>query len=374
MEPQYDNKRHWFPGFKILDRYILGKFIGTYLFAIAMIIVVIVVFDYVEKIDDFTETHAPLSAVIFDYYFKFVPYFVNQFSALFTFIAVIFFTSKLAYQTEIVAMLSGGMSFRRLMWPYFLGATFITALSLVLSLWLIPISQRDCVAFEQKHIRKRTRDQYDRHIYRQIEPGTFAYIRGFSKNTSVASFFALEQYDGSSMVRSLESSDVRFDPESKRWRSNRYVERTFDEEGNEIFTQHRNLDTIINLDVVELGRLNELLKTMNIVELNQFMDQQKAKGSDSLRQIEVEHHARYSYPFGTFILTLIGVSLSSRKVRGGTGLHIGIGIALCFSYIMLTRVFEEFAKGGSMPTLLAVWVPNIIFLAIGIYLYRKAPK
>lgn len=374
MEPQYDNKRHWFPGFKILDRYILGKFIGTYLFAIAMIVVVIVVFDYVEKIDDFTETHAPLSAVIFDYYFKFVPYFVNQFSALFTFIAVIFFTSKLAYQTEIVAMLSGGMSFRRLMWPYFLGATFITALSLVLSLWLIPISQRDCVAFEQKHIRKRTRDQYDRHIYRQIEPGTFAYIRGFSKNTSVASFFALEQYDGSSMVRSLESSDVRFDPESKRWRSNRYVERTFDEEGNEIFTQHRNLDTIINLDVVELGRLNELLKTMNIVELNQFMAQQKAKGSDSLRQIEVEHHTRYSYPFGTFILTLIGVSLSSRKVRGGTGLHIGIGIALCFSYIMLTRVFEEFAKGGSMPTLLAVWVPNIIFLAIGIYLYRKAPK
>ncbi len=374
MEPQYENKKSWFPGFKILDRYILGKFIGTYLFAIAMIIVVIVVFDYVEKIDDFTETHAPLSAVIFDYYFKFVPYFINQFSALFTFIAVIFFTSKLAYQTEIVAMLSGGMSFRRLMWPYFLGATFITALSLVMSLWLIPISQRDCVAFEQKHIRKRTRDQYDRHIYRQIEPGTFAYIRGFSKHTSVASFFALEQYDGSVMVRSLESSDVKFDPDSKRWSSNRYVERVFDEEGNETFMQHRNLDTLINLDVVELGRLNELLKTMNIVELNRFREQQMAKGSDSLRQIEVEHHTRYSYPFGTFILTLIGVSLSSRKVRGGTGLHIGIGIALCFSYIMLTRVFEEFAKGGSMPTLLAVWVPNIIYLIVGIYLYRKAPK
>jgi lipopolysaccharide export system permease protein len=271
-------------------------------------------------------------------------------------------------------MLSGGMSFRRLMWPYFLGATFITALSLVMSLWLIPISQRDCVAFEQKHIRKRTRDQYDRHIYRQIEPGTFAYIRGFSKHTSVASFFALEQYDGSVMVRSLESSDVKFDPDSKRWSSNRYVERVFDEEGNETFTQHRNLDTLINLDVVELGRLNELLKTMNIVELNRFREQQMAKGSDSLRQIEVEHHTRYSYPFGTFILTLIGVSLSSRKVRGGTGLHIGIGIALCFSYIMLTRVFEEFAKGGSMPTLLAVWVPNIIYLIVGIYLYRKAPK
>ena len=374
MEPQYKSRKSLFPGFNILDRYILGKFIGTYLFAIAMIIVVVVVFDYVEKIDDFTEMHAPLSAIIFDYYLKFVPFFINQFSALFTFIAVIFFTSKLAYQTEIVAMLSGGMSFRRLMWPYFLGATFITSLSLVLSLWLIPISQRDCVAFEQKYIKRRAREQYDRHIYRQIEPGTFAYIRGFSKHTSTASFVALESYEGSTLVKTMEASDVKYDRQTKRWSSQRYVIRTFDEQGGETFSQHRNLDTTLNLDVVELGRLNELLKTMNIVELNRFIDQQRSKGSDSIRQIEVEHHARYAYAFGTFILTLIGVSLSSRKVRGGTGLHIGVGIALCFSYIMLTRVFEEFAKGGGLPTLLAVWLPNLIFLGIGIYLYRKAPK
>lgn len=374
MLPQYNRRPSWFPGFKTLDRYIIGKFVGTYLFAIAMIIVVVVVFDYVEKIDDFTQMHAPVSAIIFDYYFKFVPFFINQFSALFTFIAVIFFTSKLAYQTEIVAMLSGGMSFKRLMWPYFLGALFITALSLTMSLWLIPATQKDCVAFEQKYIARRAREQYDRHIYRQVEPGTFAYIRGFSKTTSVASFFALEQYEGSRMVGSLEASDVKFDPDSKHWTAQRYVERRFDKDGEESFVQSRNLDTVINLDVVELGRLTELLTTMNIVELNNFLEQQKQKGSDSLRQIEVEHHTRYAYPFGTFILTLIGVSLSSRKVRGGTGLHIGIGIALCFSYIMLTRVFEEFAKGGSMPTLLAVWLPNLIFLVIGIYLYRKAPK
>lgn len=374
MEPQYNTKKSWFPGFKILDRYILGKFLGTYIFAIAMIIVVVVVFDYVEKIDDFTEMHAPVSAIIFDYYLKFVPFFINQFSALFTFIAVIFFTSKLAYQTEIIAMLSGGMSFKRLMWPYFLGATFITALSLVLSLWLIPISQRDCVAFEQKYIKKRSREQYDRHIYRQIEPGTFAYIRGYSKNTSIASFVALERYEDNKLQRTMEASDVKFDRETKRWSSQRYIVREFDSEGNETFSQYRNLDTTLNLDVVELGRLNELLKTMNIVELNRFIDQQRRKGSDSIRQIEVAHHTRYAYPFGTFILTLIGVALSSRKVRGGTGLHIGIGIALCFSYIMLTRVFEEFAKSGSMPPLFAVWLPNLIYLGIGIYLYRKAPK
>lgn len=374
MEPQYKKGRSWWPGLKILDRYIIRKFLGTYIFAILMIVVVVVIFDYVEKIDDFTETQATFKSIMLDYYLNFVPFFINQFSALFTFIACIFFTSKLAYQTEIVAMLSGGMSFRRLMWPYFIAASVITTLSLVLSLWVIPVAQRDCVAFEQKHIRRNQRFQYERHIYRQIEPGTFAYIRGFSKNSSQAAFMALERYEGSRMVRTLEASEVKFDDESKRWSASRYITRSFDEKGVETFTQYRNLDTLLNLDVVELGRVSELIKTMNISELNDFLDQQRAKGSPSIRQIEVEHHTRYAYPIGTFILTLIGVSLSSRKVRGGTGLHIGIGIALCFSYIMLNRVFEEFAKGGTMPTLLAVWLPNIIFTIIGIYLYRKAPK
>ena len=374
LEPQYKTGRNWWPGLKILDRYIIRKFLGTYIFAIAMIIIVVVIFDYVEKIDGFTQTHAPFKSIMLDYYLNFVPFFVNQFSALFTFIACIFFTSKLAYQTEIVAMLSGGMSFRRLMWPYFIGASVITILSLGLSLWVIPISQRTCVAFEQQYIPRRQRFQYDRHIYRQIEPGTFAYIRGFSKNSSQASFVAIEKYDGSTIVGTLEASEVKFDAETKRWTASRYIVRSFDEEGNELFTQHRNLDTLINLDIVELGNLQALIKTMNIVELNDFIDQQRATGSDSIRQIEVEHHTRYAYPIGTFILTLIGVSLSSRKVRGGTGLHIGIGIALCFSYILLNRIFEEFAKGGSMPTLLAVWLPNIIYTIIGIYLYRKAPK
>ena len=160
-----------------------------------MIIVVVVIFDYVEKIDNFTETKAPLKAIIFDYYLNFIPFFINQFSGLFTFIAVIFFTSKMAYQTEIVAMLSGGMSFRRLMWPYFLGALIIASISLALNLWVIPVSQRSCVAFENQYIPRKARFQYDKNIYRQIEPGTFAYIRNYSKESSQASFFSLEEYE-----------------------------------------------------------------------------------------------------------------------------------------------------------------------------------
>ena len=374
LEPQYKKGRSWWPGLRILDRYIIRKFLGTYLFSIAMIIVVVVIFDYVEKIDDFTTTKAPFKSIIMDYYLNFVPFFVNQFSALFTFIACIFFTSKLAYQTEIVAMLSGGMSFRRLMWPYFIGASVITIISLALSLWVIPISQRTCVEFEQNYIPRRKLYQYDRHIYRQVEPGTFLYIRGFSESALHASFIALEKYEGSSLRSTLEASEAKFDNTTKRWTASRYITRHIDGTGVEHFTQHRNLDTLLNLDIVELGNLQTLVKTMNINELNEFIAQQRAKGSDSIRQLEVEHHTRYAYPLGTFILTLIGVSLSSRKVRGGTGLHIGVGIALCFSYIMLNRVFEEFAKGGSLPTMLAVWLPNIIYTVIGVYLYRKAPK
>ena len=361
------------PGFKILDRYILSKFLGTYIFAIAMITVILVIFDYAERVDDFTATKAPMSAVIFDYYINFVPDFINQFSGLFTFIAVIFFTSKMAYQTEIVAMLSGGMSFRRLMWPYFLGAFVIMALSLSLNLWVIPASQVKCEEFRREYIPKKRNEQYDRHIYRQVRPGEFFYVRGYNRSNT-ASYIVLERYEGTRIAESLEASNVKVNPVSGRWTSERYIIRKIDSLGVETFEQRRDLDTVLNIDVRELGKVDGIVSTMKIGELNEFIDQQRAKGSDSINIMEVERHCRYAYPFATFILTLIGVSLSSRKVRGGTGLHIGIGITLCFSYIMFNRVFEEFAKSGSLPVWLAVWMPNIIFAIIAVYLYRKAPK
>lgn len=362
-----------FPGFKIIDGYILKKFLGTYLFSIALITVILVVFDYAERVDNFTESHAPWSAIIFDYYLNYIPEFITQFSGLFTFISVIFFTSKMAYQTEIIAILSGGVSFRRLMWPYFLGAFAIMALSLSLNLWVIPPSQVNCVNFKRTYFKKYKNEQYDRHIYRQIAPGEFVYVRGFD-NDNTAEYFTIEQYEGTEIRQMLEAADVTVDPETKHWKAQKYIIRTIDTEGRESFSQLRDLDTLINLDVTELGRIAETVKTMKIGELNDFLDQQRRKGSDSINIIEVAKHARYSYPMATFILTLIGVSLSSRKVRGGTGLHIGIGITLCFSYIMFNRVFEEVAKNGAMPPWLAVWMPNIIFAVIAVYLYRKAPK
>ncbi len=369
-------KLKW-PGLKILDRYILGKFLKTYFFAIAMIVVVIVVFDYVEKVDNFIRYNAPMDKIIFDYYLNFAPFLVNQFSGLFTFVAVIFFTSKMAYQTEIVAMLSGGMSFRRLMWPYFVGSLIISSISLCLNLWIMPISQRACVEFDAQYIHPGRSSRFDRHIYRQIEPGVFIYLRGYT-NDRKAAYLSLERYENGELVASLDAANPALDMATGRWKAPRYITRVFTHEGEvgmkEEFEQRRNLDTLLNLTHSELSRIEDLLKTMNIHELNEFLGQQKSKGADSITTIEVAKHSRYAYPAGTFILALIGVAMSSRKVRGGTGLHIGIGTALCFSYIMLNRFFEEFAKGGALSPGIAVWLPNIIYLFIAIYCYRKAPK
>lgn len=367
-----------FPGFRILDRYITRKFLGTYMFAIALIIVIVVVFDAVEKIDDFITMKAPLKAIAVDYYVNFIPFFINQFSGLFTFIAVIFFTSKMAYQTEIIAILSSGVSFRRLMWPYFLSALAITMLSLLLNLYVIPRANGHRVEFERRYfVRNRDIDnsQYDKQIYRQIEPGTFIYVRNFSGGaTPRAAYMSIEKYEGSTIVETLEAANVSFVPETKHWSAPSYITRTFDG-GTETFTQHEKLDTLINLEMMELGKLEDIVQTMNISELNEFIAQQTAKGSDELGLFEVERQNRYAYPVATFILTIIGVSLSSRKVRGGTGLHIGIGIGLCFTYIMFGRFAAEFAKSSTtMPAWLVVWIPNIIYAFIAVYLYRKAPK
>ncbi len=363
----------FFPGVRIIDRYIMRKFLGTYLFAIGLIIVVVVIFDAAEKIDDFTELKAPLKAILLDYYLNFIPFFINQFSGLFTFIAVIFFTSKMAYNTEIIAILSSGVSFRRLMWPYFLSSLLIALLATSLNLYIIPGANAHRVQFEQKYMKRQQNVRYDRHIYRQIAPEVFAYIRDFSENSSRASFLVIEKYSGRDILSSIEAQNASFNPETRHWTADRYLERTFVDE-KEHLQKKTKLDTLIDLSPVELGRVEQLVQTMNIGELNQFIENQREKGSDMIAVFEVEQHRRYAYPASTFILTLIGVSLSSRKVRGGTGLHIGIGIGLCFSFILFSRFAEEFAKSGVFPAGIAVWLPNIIYACIAVYLYRRAPK
>ena len=370
----YKRRKSFWPGFRLIDGYITRKFLGTFFFAIALIIIIVVVFDAVEKIDDFIEMKAPLERIILGYYVNFIPYFINLFCGLFTFIAVIYFTSQMAGRTEITAIQSAGVSFRRLLWPYFISAMVISGVSLYLNLEVIPAANEKRVEFESQYLRKNRRQQFEPNIYRQIEPGTFVYVRNFNGSSNRASFMSIERFEGSSIVESLEAADIRYNEENGHWTAPKYITHKFVGE-DEIFERHEKLDTLINLSKQELGKVENLITTMKIDELNEFIKQQKAKGSDMIGIFEVERHKRYSYPASVFILTVIGVSLSARKMRSGTGVNIGIGVILCFTYIMLGRIFEEIAKGseGLLSTLM-VWLPNIIFFAIAAYLYRKAPK
>ncbi len=371
-------KRNKFPDLRllILDRYIIRKFLETYLFAIAMIIIILVIFDAAEKLDDFLEAHVPIKAIFLDYYLNFIPYFINQFSGLFTFIAVIFFTSKMAYQTEIIAILSSGVSFRRMLWPYFVSALLIATLSLFLNLVLIPRANSNRIEFENTYTEKNRfeNNSYEKYLYRQLSENDFAFIRDYNAIGHRAGYFVLETYNGGKIVSSFESSNVTFNPETLKWSCPKYMIREYENEEQKLTKFDQPIDTMINLVADELSSTEQLIQTMNSRKLREFIEQQKAKGSDMVAIFEVEEHSRFAYPISTFILTLIGVALSSRKVRGGTGLHIGVGLSLCFSYIVLMRFAGEFAKSGMMPSYIAIWFPNFIYLIIGIYLYIKAPK
>lgn len=356
-----------------IDRYIMRKFIGTYLFTILLLVVIVAIFHAVENITDFIERNATMRDILLVYYPNFVPFFINQFSGLITFIAVIFFTSKMAYNTEIIAILSGGVSFKRLMWPYFLSAFLIASLSLALNLFILPESNKVRIDFEQKYLKKGLRGNYEELIYRQISPNTFICIKGYNNLTKSAEFMTLETYDGGRIVSSLLARAPRFNVQTKRWTASHYLARE-NINGVEVLQKKRNLDTMINLSANELGKVNNYIQTLNIVSLRRFIREQERKGSDMVSAFKVDMYNRFAYPVSTFILTLIGVSLSSRKVRGGTGVHIGVGITLCFAYILVMQFANEFAKGGVLPPVVSVWMPNVIFAFIAVYLYKKAPK
>ncbi|MPQ47610.1 LptF/LptG family permease [Marinifilum sp. N1E240] len=355
-----------------LDLYIIRKFLGTFFFAIVLIISISVIFDFSEHIDEFIDKEAPLKAVLFDYYLNFIPYFANLFSALFTFIAVIFFTSKMAYDTEIIAILSSGISFRRMMFPYFLSALVIGVFSFMLSNYIIPPANQKRIDFTETYIKKQYRNK-ERNIHRQIEPGVFIYMQNWETSSNTGYRFALEKFEGKELVSKLTSKYIRWNKENKRWTINDYFIRHYDGE-KEIFESGRKIDTTLNFGPKEFGRKKYLVEAMNYSELNNYIDQQTMRGDSNINAYKIEKYKRMANPFSTFILTLIGASLASRKVRGGMGLHLGIGLLLSFSFILFMQISVVFATNGNMNPMLAVWLPNIVFTIIALYLYRIAPK
>lgn len=358
-------------GLKKLDTYIIGKFLGTYFYSIVLIISISVVFDLTEKLDDFFDNNAPLKAIVFDYYLNFIPYYVSMFTPLFTFIAVIFFTSKMAGNTEIVAILASGVSFRRLMWPYLVSAFVISSLAFVLGGYVIPHATTRMIDFEDKYIKKKKLDNA-RNVQMEVEKGVIMYIERYEVAENTGYRFSLEKFDDKKLTSRLTAETARWDS-AKHWKLTNYLQRDFDGM-RESIRKGTEMDTTINVEPREFFITSAESAQLNNTELGNYLDRQKNRGVGNIQGFEDEYYKRFSMPLAAFIMTLIGVSLSSRKVRGGMGLHLGIGLALSSLYILFSTFSTSFSVNGLMSAFLAVWLPNILFLLIGIYLYYTAPK
>ncbi|MEO6882836.1 MAG: LptF/LptG family permease [Bacteroidia bacterium] len=357
---------------KKIDVYILRKFLGTFVYCISLISVIIVIFDISEKIEDFIGKHAPLKAIVFDYYFNFIPFIVNLFSPLFTFIAVIFFTSQMASRTEIVAILGSGVSFKRLLFPYMLAASVIASFSLVLNHFVIPKANRIRIHFEDVYIKNRYHND-NFNIHRQISPGTFMYVERYDNDENRGYKFSLEQISDQQLHYKLLSDFIQWDSIHKKWQIHNYYIRKINSAGEKV-TAGIELDTTLNFVPKDFGRQLNKIETMSYHELNSAIKQEKMLGTNNVALYEIEKYKRTAFPFATFILTIIGVSLASRKVRGGIGLHIGLGLLISFSFILFMQVSTTFAASDLISPFIAVWIPNILFGILALLLLRLAPK
>lgn len=358
-------------GLKVIDWYILKKFLGTYFFATLLILAIIAMFDITEKLDAFL--NAPLKETLFDYFLSFLPYFANQLSPLFTFISVIFFTTKLAGNSEIIAMLSSGISINRLMRPYMVGAAVIAALTFSLSNYLIPPTNVRRIAYYNKYVKNKKVDT-GLDIQMMASPGVVVYIGRFENTTKTGYRFSIDKFDGKTLVSRLTANTANYDTTRMyHWTVNDYLIRDFGETKEKIRSGSR-LDTVIPIEPKDfLISVNDQ-ETMTTPQLTEYIEKQKNRGVANIRAFEIEKERRYAATAAAFILTLIGLSLSVKKVKGGMGINIGIGLLLSFTYILFSTVTSTFALSGLTSPWLAMEIPNIVYAIIALVLYRRAMK
>ncbi len=360
---------------KRLDRYIIWKFIGTYIYSIILIISIAIVFDVNEKLTKFTDNHAPLRAIVFDYYSNFVPYFANLFSPLFVFIAVIFFTSKLAGNSEIIAMLASGMSFKRLLRPYLISAALIATLNFFLGSYIIPKGTVVRHDFESRYLNNK-KNTSATNIQIMVDRGVVAYISQYDDTRKTGYGFALYKFENKKMVSQMNATIIQYDTiadERYHWKARNYKIRTLKGMREQIKSGGE-IDTLIQMEPMDLIFSKGQQETFTSPELLRYISKQQERGSSNVVQYEVEYHKRIASSFASFILTIIGVSLSSRKRKGGMGLYLGIGLALSAAYILLQTISATFAINAGTPAVLAAWIPNILFSIIAYFCYKQAPN
>lgn len=356
---------------RIIDFYIIKKFLGTFVFTILLILSIVVVFDVNEKLDKFLAKEVTLYEIIFDYYKNFIPYYASVFSSLFTFISVIFFTSKMANNSEIIAILASGISFRRFVRPYMISALVIAVFMFVLNGYIIPPANVTRIDFQNKYF-KNKKVEYARNIQIEATPGMIAYFGQYDNSTKMGYNFSLDKFEGKELKSKLTAQRIKYDT-LQRWTIQNYLIRDFDGM-HEYITKGEKIDTLLGIEPSDFLISQGDQEQMTTPQLKSYIDKQKKRGIANIVDFEIEYERRYASLMASFILTLIGVSLSSRKIKGGMGLNIGIGLGLSFSYILFQTMSSSFAVSGALSPRLSAWLPNIIYTLIAIYLYKKAPK
>jgi len=359
---------------KKFDKYIIKTYISTFLVALALIIAIVIVFDLSEKIDDFLGKHGKIPTlyeIIVHYYLNFVPYFAGLYAPLFVFISVIFFTSRMAARMELISVLVSGVSYGRMLRPFFISAAIISLLLLVLVNFVIPKANVQRLMFERQYFGQNYFEP--RNIHRQVKPGLYMYIEYWSPTNNFGQKFSLERISGQKIISKLMAQNISYDSIADRWLLSDYMIRNM-RNGKEWVRHGASLDTTFSFKPNFFTDFNQEIQTMTYPELNKFIEEELETGSASVNHYLIEKHKRAAIPLSTIILTLIAVPLAGRKARGGIGLHIGAGIALGFTYIFFDKISVTYAQSGLLPPLVAVWIPNILFGFIGIYLLRKAQK
>ncbi|MDR1739403.1 MAG: LptF/LptG family permease [Bacteroidales bacterium] len=357
---------------KKLDIYITKKFLSTFFASILLIILIVIIFDISEKIGTFIDNDVPLKAIIFDYYFNFLPYFVNVFSALFLFVAVIFFTSRMAQNTEFVAILNSGVSYYRIMMPYIICSLFIGLINLSLANFIIPDVNKKRIEFERVYLKKKT-VYSDRDFHFQFDSTTFYYVENFDVRNHVGTKFSRETIKDNILIEKITASSARFDSAGNTWVLSDYVKRELLPTGEQVETFPT---TKIDFPIRPENFMHNYISVdeMNFGELNSFIKQERFRGSNMVKFFEYERNNRLTAPFASVILALIGMSLSTQKRRGGIGINLAVGIALAFMFILSMQFSKVFATIGGFPIGLAAWTPIIIYGFIAVYLLTKAPK
>jgi len=359
---------------RIIDRYIVKKFLTTFLIALLVVILLVIIFDISEKIENFVEHEVPLKSIVLDYYVNFIPYFINMFSPLFVFITVIFFTSRMAANSEIIAILSGGISYHRMMVPYMFSAAVIALLSLGLNLYIIPRSNASRVEFETKYVDQAYTKYSRNNVHYQIAPGQFVYVQTFSAYNNTAYKLTLETIEDNKLVSKLTAESATWDSTMDGWHLRRYFIRDYTKGLEDHVVCGETKDTVIALKLSDFYRNQKTVETLTRTELDGLIETQKMRGDANVMYALIEKNKRYTLPFSAFILTIMAVSLTSRKKRGGIGFNLALGIGLAFLYILFLRFSEMFVYTGTLPAALAMWLPNIVYTIIAAVLYRLAPK